>query len=84
LPIICIVSMNFEVLMPFLKLFQYTHYLVYVCHIQFTSSFQPHYGPGLTQPMREISTGNIPGVKRGGCVRLTTSPPSVVDCLENV
>jgi hypothetical protein len=31
---------------------------------------------GSTQPLTEMSTGNLPGAK-GWCVRLTTSPPSV-------
>jgi hypothetical protein len=30
-----------------------------------------------TQPLREMSTGNLPGVKGGRRVRLTASPPSV-------
>jgi hypothetical protein len=29
------------------------------------------------QPLIEISIKNLPGLKRGRCVRLTTSPPSV-------
>jgi hypothetical protein len=32
---------------------------------------------GLTQPLTEMSTRNLPGVKFGRRVRLTTSPPSV-------
>jgi hypothetical protein len=32
---------------------------------------------GTTKPVTEISTGRFLGVKRGRCVRLTTSPPSV-------
>jgi hypothetical protein len=44
---------------------------------QFTESFIPHYGPGIYS-VSEMSTRNLPGiVKRGRCVRLTTSPPSV-------
>jgi hypothetical protein len=32
---------------------------------------------GSTQPVTEMSTRNLPGVKRGPRVRLTPSPPSV-------
>jgi hypothetical protein len=32
---------------------------------------------GSTQPLTEMSTKNLPGVKGGQRVRLTTSPPSV-------
>jgi hypothetical protein len=32
---------------------------------------------GSTQPLTEMSTRNLRGVKCGRCVRLTTSPPSV-------
>jgi hypothetical protein len=32
---------------------------------------------GLTQPLTEMSIRNLPGVKGGRCVRLTTLPPSV-------
>jgi hypothetical protein len=32
---------------------------------------------GLTQPLIEMSTRKLPGVKGDRCVRLTTSPPSV-------
>jgi hypothetical protein len=32
---------------------------------------------GSTQPLTEMSTRNLPGVKGGRCVRLTTSPPYV-------
>jgi hypothetical protein len=32
---------------------------------------------GSTQPLTEMSTRNIPGVKGGRRVRLTASPPSV-------
>jgi hypothetical protein len=38
---------------------------------------------GLTQPLTEMSTGNISWVGKGGrCVGLTTLPPSCADCLE--
>jgi len=40
---------------------------------------------GLTQPLTEMSTGNISWVgvsKRGRCLRLTILPPSCADCLE--
>jgi len=37
---------------------------------------------GLTQPLTEISTRNISWGKGGRCVKLTTLPPSYVDCLE--
>jgi len=37
---------------------------------------------GSTQPLVKISTRNIPGGKGGGCVRLTTSPPSRAECHE--
>jgi len=37
---------------------------------------------GLTQPLTEMSTRNISWGKGGGCVGLTTSLPSCVDCLE--
>ena len=38
---------------------------------------------GSTQPLTEMSTGNISwGGKGGRCVRLTTLPPSCADCLE--
>jgi hypothetical protein len=33
--------------------------------------------PGSTQSLREMSTKNLPGVRGGRRVRLTTSPPSV-------
>ena len=37
---------------------------------------------GSTQPLTEMSTGNISwGVKSGRCVVLTTLPPSCADCL---
>jgi hypothetical protein len=36
---------------------------------------------GSTQPLTEMSTRNL---KNGRCVRPTTSPPSLADCLENV
>jgi hypothetical protein len=32
---------------------------------------------GSTQPLTEMNTRNLPGVKGGQRVRLTTSPPSV-------
>jgi hypothetical protein len=32
---------------------------------------------GSTQPLTEMSTRNLPGVKGGQIVNLTTSPPSV-------
>jgi hypothetical protein len=31
---------------------------------QLTQSFQPHYGPGSTQPLTVMSTRNLPGGKR--------------------
>ena len=37
---------------------------------------------GSTQPLVKMSTRNIPGGKDGRCVRLTTSPPSRVECHE--
>jgi len=37
---------------------------------------------GLTQPLTEMSTRNIPGGKGGRCVGLKTLPPSFADCLE--
>ena len=37
---------------------------------------------GLTQPLTEMSTRNISWGKGGGCVGLTTLPPSCADCLE--
>jgi hypothetical protein len=37
---------------------------------------------GSTQPLVEMSTRNIPGGKGGGCVGLTTSPPSRAECHE--
>ena len=38
---------------------------------------------GSTQPLTEMSTGNISwGGKGGRCVGLTTLPPSCADCLE--
>jgi hypothetical protein len=37
-----------------------------------------------TQPLREISTRNLPEAKGGRCVRLTTLSPSVGDCAESV
>ena len=38
---------------------------------------------GSTQPLTEMSTGNISwGVKSGRYVGLTTLPPSCADCLE--
>jgi hypothetical protein len=40
--------------------------------------------PGSTQPLTEMSTGNLPGVKSGRRVRLTTLPPSVRRMSENV
>jgi len=37
----------------------------------------------LTQPLTEMSTRNISwGGKGGQCIRLTTLPPSCVNCLE--
>jgi hypothetical protein len=41
-------------------------------------SFQPHYGPGVDSASnRNEYQGSSWGVKEGGRVRLTTSPPSV-------
>ena len=37
---------------------------------------------GSTQPLTEMSTGNISWGKCGRCVVLTTLPPSCADCLE--
>jgi hypothetical protein len=37
---------------------------------------------GLTQPLTEISTRNVPWGKGGRCIELTTLPPSCADCLE--
>ena len=37
---------------------------------------------GFTQPLTEMSTGNIPGGKGGRCVGLIILPPSCADCLE--
>jgi hypothetical protein len=31
---------------------------------QFDCFFQPHYGPGFTQPLTEVSTMNVPGMYR--------------------
>jgi hypothetical protein len=39
---------------------------------------------GSTQPLTEMSTRNLPGVKSGRCVGLTTLPPSVGRMSENV
>jgi hypothetical protein len=40
---------------------------------------------GLTQPLTEMSTRDLPGGIEAQRVRLTTSPPSVTaDCVENV
>jgi hypothetical protein len=38
---------------------------------------------GSTQPLTELSTRNLPGIREGRHVRLTTSPP-YVSCLKNV
>jgi hypothetical protein len=41
------------------------------------------FGPGLTQPLTEMSTRNIYwGGKGAWCLGLTTLPPSCADCLE--
>jgi hypothetical protein len=34
--------------------------------------------PGSTQPLTGMSTRNLPGVKGGRHIRVTTSPPSVI------
>jgi hypothetical protein len=39
---------------------------------------------GLTQPLTKMGTRNIYWGKGGRCVRLTTLPPSCVDCLETL
>jgi hypothetical protein len=39
---------------------------------------------GSTEPLTEMSTRNLPGVKSGWCVGLTTLPPSVSRMSENV
>jgi hypothetical protein len=39
---------------------------------------------GSTQPLTEMSTRNLPGVKSGRCVGLTNLPPSVSQLSENV
>jgi hypothetical protein len=45
---------------------------------QLTSSFQPHYGPGVDSASnRNEYRESSWGVKGGQCVRLTTSPPYV-------
>jgi hypothetical protein len=40
---------------------------------------------GSTKPLTEMSTRNLPvGIEGGLRLRLTTSPPYMADCLENV
>ena len=55
------------------------------CHWNFslTSSFRPHYGPGVDSASnRNEYQVYFLGGKGGRCVGLTTLPPSCVDCLE--
>jgi hypothetical protein len=40
--------------------------------------------PGPTQPLKELSTTNLPGFKSGRCVGQTTLPPSISRISENV
>jgi hypothetical protein len=54
----------------------------YVTEILHWQSFRPHYGPGVTQPVPEMSTRNNSWGKGGRCVGLTTLPLSCADCLE--
>ena len=37
---------------------------------------------GSTQPLMKMSTRNLPGGEGGGCLSLTTSPPSWAECHE--
>jgi hypothetical protein len=49
-----------------------------IIFFQFTKSFQLHYGPGFDSASNSNEYEEYSwGVKRGRCVRLTTSPPSV-------
>jgi hypothetical protein len=48
---------------------------------QLTYSFQPHYGPGATQPLTEMSTRNLPGSK--GCLARKAYNPTAI-CELNV
>jgi hypothetical protein len=50
---------------------------LYETQVTIYQNMLSHMAPAITQPVTEMSTGRILGVKRGRRVRLTNLPPSM-------